>query len=142
MLRPIRDCPVCGGELHVSELSCRSCGTSIRNAFDPCRFCCLMEEQSAFLSAFLRNRGNLTSTAAELGMSPPTAGRRLDGLLEALGLERRERGETSSAENRSLLQRRILEQLDRGEITAEEATRRIRELRSGRWSLPDKASGG
>jgi hypothetical protein len=66
-----------------------------------------------------------------MGLSHPTVNKRLDALLAALGL--REEEETPLApcvrvHSRDNDRRRILEMLDRGEISAEEATRRLREL--------------
>jgi hypothetical protein len=100
----------------------------IRNAFEPCRFCALSRDQAELLDTFLRSRGNVSSMASEMGVSFPTAARRLDGLLETLGLRTTGdvRPEARDGGQQDRARRRILEQLDHGEITAEEATRRIR----------------
>lgn len=127
MVRPLSDCPVCGSELHVSELACGECRTVVRNTFDACRYCALGTDQSRMLETFLRNRGNLSSVASELGVSFPTAARRLDALLEALHLSGPRKSERTARRtiDTDAARRRVLEELDSGEITAQEATRRI-----------------
>jgi len=124
-------CPVCAGPLHVTELSCGACQTRVQSAFETCRFCRLSPEHLQFLEVFLRNRGNLSRVGEEMDISYPTVDKRLDAALTALGLieanaappppERRPNGRDHD-------RRQILEMLDRGEITAEEATRRLKEL--------------
>lgn len=132
VIHVLSTCPVCHGKLRITELACSTCQTVIRNSFEPSRFCALTPEQVRLLEAFLRNRGNLTGTASELGVSTPTVGRRLDGILQQLELRKQGGVEPAipPARQREVQDRRreILEQLDRGEITAEEATRRIREM--------------
>ncbi len=130
MARPLAECPICGSGLRVTELSCSECSTVIRNAFEPCRFCALSRDHAALLESFLRSRGNVSSMASEMGVSFPTAARRLDGLLEALGLRGADlvRSTPRSRPEQDRCRREILEQLDRGDITAEEATRRIRDI--------------
>jgi hypothetical protein len=124
MNRTLAKCPVCGDSLHVTELACDSCETRIHGVFGACRFCSLPPDQEQFLELFLRNRGNLTGVGAELGVSHPTVAKRLDAVLAALDL--------AAEDSRSLLREderaRIIEMLDRGEISAEDATRRLREL--------------
>jgi len=129
MIHALTACPVCGGQLKVTELSCSSCHTIIHNTFDACRYCSLSPEQAHLLEVFLRNRGNVRSTALELGVSYPTAGHRLDALLTYLGLRKTAKPEHPTvSEDREGQRRGLLEQLDRGEITAEEATRRLKDL--------------
>src|SRR2546423_5179346 len=77
-------CPVCAGDLHVTEVSCAHCGTKVRSEFEPCRFCRLSGEQLHFVELFLRSRGNLTSIGDELDMSYPTVTRRLEAIIAAL----------------------------------------------------------
>ena len=129
-------CPVCAGALHVSELSCKSCSTQIRGEFESCRFCRLSPEQMELIELFLRNRGNLTGVGADLSISYPTVTKRLDAALAALGLMN---GESHTelppppvvTPPRKALEKeraKILEMLDSGEITAEEATKKLQEI--------------
>ena len=80
----ISTCPVCQGELMISRLHCRSCGTALEGEFGVGRFGCLSREQLALLESFLRSRGNLKEMERELGISYPTVRSRLDKIIEAL----------------------------------------------------------
>jgi hypothetical protein len=114
-------CPACGEPLEVVRLHCRHCDTSIEGHFDPSRFALLEPEQLDFLETFLRARGNIREVERELGLSYPTVRSRLDALLQALGLRAAEPEDEGAAARRA-----VLDALERGEITAEEAVRRLR----------------
>jgi hypothetical protein len=131
MNRILGNCPVCTGDLYVAEVACDDCGTRVSSRFEISPFCRLSEEQNEFLELFLRSRGNISGVGTELGMSYPTATKRLEAILATLGWS--EVGEPVSLEPpkpdfRDEERKRILDLLDRGEITAEEAARRIHEL--------------
>ena len=131
MNRALSKCPVCDGNLLVTELTCPTCHTGVHGEFERCRFCGAPDEHARFVEVFLRNRGNLSNVGMEMGLSYPTVSRRLDAALRALGLrddsETRavvmQRRQTADARRRS-----ILDALDTGEIDAEEATRRLQEM--------------
>src|SRR5574338_1182166 len=82
----ISTCPVCEGELTISRLHCRSCGTALEGEFGVGRFGRLSREQLSLLESFLRSRGNLKEMERELGISYPTVRGRVDALVRALGL--------------------------------------------------------
>jgi hypothetical protein len=82
----IATCPICSGELAVTRLHCRSCGTTLEGDFNVGRFARLSREQFALLESFLRSKGNLKEMERELGISYPTVRARVDVLLRALGL--------------------------------------------------------
>jgi len=82
----IATCPICSGELAVTRLHCRSCGTTLEGDFSVGRFARLSREQFALLESFLRSRGNLKEMERELGISYPTVRARVDALLRALDL--------------------------------------------------------
>jgi hypothetical protein len=132
MARAIARCPVCEDALRVTELACDGCGTTVRNRFEQCRFCGISLDHAAFLEVFLRNRGNLSGVASDLGLSFPTVSRRLDGLLTYLGLRSQTVAPSGilapAGRDRDTARKRILEMLDRGDITADDATRRIRDI--------------
>jgi hypothetical protein len=111
-----RECPVCGGTLALTRLSCRSCGTELSGAFETCEFCALSKEDRQVLRVFLASRGNMKDLERHLGVSYPTARARFDALLNKLGL-----GEQAAPDPRL----RALEQLARGEIDVDEADRRL-----------------
>ncbi len=137
----IATCPVCSGELSVTRLHCRSCGTALEGEFGVGRFGRLDREQMSLLESFLRSRGNLKEMERELGISYPTVRGRVDALVRALGFG----GEMDSAidddlgeveleedaaheEKRTTERRDILERLARKEIGAEEAAEALRAI--------------
>jgi len=127
----IATCPVCTGELGVTRLHCRSCGTSLEGDFNVGRFSRLNREQQVLLDSFLRSRGNLREMERELGISYPTVRGRVEALIRALGYGPRadEPDEEAPTEQVTTLTRdAILERLARHEISAEAAASAIRSL--------------
>jgi hypothetical protein len=133
----ISTCPVCAGELAVTRLHCRSCGTTLEGEFSVGRFGRLTREQLALLESFLRSRGNLRDMERELGISYPTVRGRVEALVRALGFGPRadaaddadDAGSGADADPTAARQA-ILERLGRKEITAEEAAIAIRNLKA------------
>lgn len=134
----ISTCPVCEGELLISRLHCRSCGTALEGEFGVGRFGRLSREQLSLLESFLRARGNLKEMERELGISYPTVRARVDALVRALGLsdgetpvDQEEAGTSvvpQTTPDASERRRQILERLSRGEIDAAAAAVELREL--------------
>lgn len=116
--------PVTGGELYISELASDDSGVSIRGRFEIPRYARLDADQARFLETFLRCRGMLSSVERELGISYPTVRSRLDALLDALDLKPvKEDTRTNKLADKK---RKILDMLEKGEITAEEAKARLK----------------
>lgn len=86
MKKLISKCPCCNETLRITTLQCPECGMEMKNDFELSAFDRLSNEQYAFLVAFLQQRGNLKSVQNELGVSYPTAKKKLDDLLMALKL--------------------------------------------------------
>ncbi len=137
----IATCPVCAGELSITRLHCRTCGTAIEGEFGVGRFGRLAPEQLTLLESFLRARGNLREMERELGISYPTIRGRLDALVRALGLAEPDEAEPAPGGSetepeeapdadgdRSAERRAVLERLARREISAEEAASALRAL--------------
>lgn len=125
---PSKD-PVSGKPLYISELACDESGVTIRGRFELPRYCRLDEEQARFLETFLRCRGNISAVEKELGISYPTVRARLDALLQALEItpvKEEEAARRATAESLKAERNRILDQLERGEISPEEAKARLR----------------
>lgn len=137
----IATCPVCSGELTITRLHCRSCGTALEGEFGVGRFGRLDREQMSLLESFLRSRGNLKEMERELGISYPTVRGRVDALVRALGFGDAAAGDAvedgwddtpahAAADDGDAAARRreILERLARKEIGAEEAATALRDL--------------
>jgi hypothetical protein len=113
-------CPVTGEALEVTRLACPTSGIVIEGRFQPNEFALLPEEQLEFLRLFVKVRGNLKEVERILGLSYPTIRLRFETLLRTLGYE----GFEETRSDRS----GILEQLEQGEITPEEAARQLQML--------------
>jgi hypothetical protein len=130
----ISTCPVCSGELAVTRLHCRACGTTLEGDFSVGRFGRLSREQLALLESFLRSRGNLRDMERELGISYPTVRSRVEALVRALGFRENEgdapdaEAEAAAEAEGALSRQDILERLARHEIGAEDAATLIRNL--------------
>ena len=132
----IATCPVCAGELAVTRLHCRQCGTALEGDFTVGRFSRLNREQTALLESFLRSRGNLREMERELGISYPTVRARVEALVRSLGFGPRDAASEDEPDPDAQTVRRgttggrseILERLARREISAEEAAAAIRSL--------------
>ena len=116
-------CPVCDQDLEVTRLYCRHCDTALEGHFSLGRFYDLSPEQLHFVEIFVRCQGKLNRVQEELGLSYPTVRNRLHDVIRALGYEVDEEEEAPvSAETRQ----EVLAALETGEITTEEAARRLR----------------
>jgi hypothetical protein len=138
----IATCPICGGELAVTRLHCRSCATTLEGDFNVGRFARLSREQFALLESFLRSKGNLKEMERELGLSYPTVRARVEALLRALGLgddaavedlppestPRDPAGDAMAAQDVAAARRGVLERLARGDIDAVSAAAELRTL--------------
>lgn len=117
-------CPICGGEVTVTRIYCRECDTTIEGRFQSGPFSQLSQEQLDFIETFVRCEGKITRMEEELELSYPTIRNRLHEIIRALGYE--PGGEEPfgiSDEERQ----RILEDLDAGKISAEDAMRMLQE---------------
>ncbi len=116
------ECPVCGGELIVTSLSCRQCDTVIQGRFITGPFANLNNDQLNFLEVFIKNEGKITHMEKDLGLSYPTIRNRLHEIIRALGYEPGKEDTALSEEER----RQILDDLNEGKITSEEAMRMLK----------------
>jgi len=145
----ISTCPVCSGELAVTRLHCRSCGTTLEGEFSVGRFGRLTREQLLLLESFLRSRGNLRDMERELSISYPTVRSRVEALVRALGFGPRADSDEAADDaaaaaagatgtdsgsgaggstGAKAARQAILERLGRHEMTADEAATAIRSI--------------
>ena len=117
------ECPVCGGEMLVTRLACRECDTAIEGRFITGPFGQLSSEQIVFLELFIKNEGKITHMEKDLGLSYPTIRNRLHEIIRAMGYEPgKEENLPLNEEDR----RKILEDLNTGKITSDEAMLMLR----------------
>ena len=143
----IATCPVCAGELTITRLHCRACGSALEGEFGVGRFGRLDREQMGVLESFLRSRGNLKEMERELGISYPTVRSRVDAIVRALGFgdapaeddddfdddaDFEEVAGPGDEIDLAAERRAILERLARKEIGAEEAAEELRQLGAAR----------
>lgn len=116
-------CPICQSELTVARLHCSSCDTSIEGHFASGQFANLTPEQLEFVFTFVRCEGKINRMEQEVGLSYPTIRNRLHEVIRALGFEPgKEEVVEISAEKRSS----VLEDLEAGKISADDAMRLLR----------------
>lgn len=112
-------CPVCDSKLKVVRLQCDRCKTGIDGNFEMDKFSYLTSEQKEFIEIFVKNRGNIKEIEKDLGISYPTVRRSLDQVIEALGYNVKPSEEEVN-------KKEILEKLSLGELTSEEALKRLK----------------
>lgn len=117
-------CPVCGGELVVTALSCSECETKLEGRFANAAFSQLDDAQLAFVELFVRNEGKITRMESDLDLSYPTIRNRLMEIIRAMGYEP---GEDEFAGLSDEERKAVLDDLDAGKIDYEEALRLIQE---------------
>ena len=123
MYHVIGRCPVCEHTLEVTRLYCRHCDTALEGHFSLGRFYELAPEQLRFVETFVRCQGKLNRVQEELNLSYPTVRNRLHDVIRALGYEVDDEEEaTVSAE----IRQEVLASVASGEMSAEEAARRLR----------------
>lgn len=108
-------CPFCEGKLEISRLGCCQCDTSIDTTLPIPAFFRLPPDMQEFVMIFLRCQGKIRDVEKALGISYPTVIKRLDLVNVLLGNQAAPSGRKD-----------ILEQLERGEITVQEATQLLK----------------
>ena len=111
----ISRCPFCEGKLEISRLGCIQCDTSIDTTLPIPAFFRLPPDLQEFVMIFLRCQGKIRDVEKDLGISYPTVIKRLDLVNVLLGNQSAPSGRKD-----------ILEQLERGEITVQEATQLLK----------------
>ena len=112
-------CPVCSDTLTVTKLQCNHCNTVIENEFELPKFNLLTKEQLHFIETFLVCRGNIKEMEKELGISYPTVRGKLNEIVQALGHD--------SNDKTTVDERKIVGMLERGEISADEAIKMLKD---------------
>ena len=98
---------------------------TIRGRFEIPKWSRLSEDQENFLETFLRCRGMINSVERELGISYPTVKSRLEALLTTLELSP-VRDDSGKKDKQAEKRAKILDLLEKGEISAEEAKAKVK----------------
>jgi hypothetical protein len=117
--RVLCKCPICNGKLKAIKLKCNKCGTVIENDFEFSKFEYLGEDHLNFMEVFLKCRGNIKDVEKELGISYPTVRAKLDEVVTALGY--------TVFKKPVLDNKEVLDMLEKGEISVEQAVNMIKE---------------
>jgi hypothetical protein len=118
MKTALSKCPICEGELTVIRLHCDTCDTTIEGRFANGAFAGLTPEQLDFIETFVRCEGKITRMEEEMALSYPTIRNRLLEVIRALGYEP---GKEDVPDISDEKRKSVLEELDAGKISAEEA---------------------
>jgi len=86
MLKPLSNCPICGGELELVKLKCISCDLTLEGKLPTSRLASLSSDQQEFVEVFLLARGNIKEVERELGISYPTVRKKLEEVIQTLGV--------------------------------------------------------
>lgn len=121
MYQVISRCPVCGGKLKAVKLQCEKCDTAIENDFYLSKFDYLSAEDLFFAETFLKCRGNIKEVEKELSISYPTVRSRLNDIIRKLG------GKPSVPAPSAARKKEILDALENGEITPEQALEQMKD---------------
>ncbi len=120
----LNKCPVCGEDLIVSRYHCEACDTVIEGRFENSAFPGLTAEQIEFVKTFVRCEGRINRIEQEQRWgSYPTIRNRLREVIRAMGYEP---GKEESVELPDDMRRSVLDDLDTGKISAQDAMRRLR----------------
>jgi hypothetical protein len=108
-------CPECKQDMKVMQMACPSCGLSMEGDFEISPLGLLSLEDQTFVMAFVRHHGSIKKMESLFEISYPTVKNRLNSIAAAL-----DKGLEGPSPNLY-----VLEQLARGEITAEEALEKL-----------------
>ncbi len=117
-------CPICGGEVVVTQINCRDCNTTIDGQFSSRTFSQLTPKQMDFVETFVRLEGKITHMEKELGYSYPTIRKLLHDVIRALGYEP---GGDDTSELSEDERQKILNDLDEGAISYEDAMKLLKD---------------
>jgi len=113
-----------GGSLLVERVSIPGKHLTIEGEFTLPQLARLSLEDQVFIIAFLRSHGSIKEMEQTFGVSYPTIKARLNRISGQL-----EFVDTNPTPSRTEVRGEILDRLNRGEITAEEAIRALEELK-------------
>ncbi len=109
--------------MEIARLHCSTCDTSIEGRFSGGPIAHLTSEHLDFIITFVRCEGKINRMEQELDLSYPTIRNRLHEVIRALGYEP---GKDEPVEITPEKRNTVLEDLESGKISADEAMRMLR----------------
>jgi hypothetical protein len=108
-------CPGCHSPMKISRVACSACALSMEGEFEISSLGKLTAEDQTFVIAFLRSHGSIKKMEEVFDISYPTVKNRLNAIAAAL--DKNFRAPSANLE--------VLEQIASGELSVEEALKRI-----------------
>jgi hypothetical protein len=126
-----KKCPACNANLNITRLSCPDCGTEVTGSFTPDLFSRLSSNDYDFVVLFLKTKGNIKEMERELGISYWTIRSKLNEIVEQLGFGASETEEAPLSREADFSNRRqaILDQLNSGQLTVQEAAALLEQMK-------------
>lgn len=112
-------CPSCQGELRATRLSCPSCALQLEGQFEIPLLFRLPADDLAWITDFVRTSGSLKEMAKLGGVSYPTVRNRIDDIIRKL---------KELELDVDARRHRILDALEKGEITASSAADKLKKV--------------
>lgn len=120
-----KKCPSCQHDLYITRLTCQNCGTEVTGIYTPDFFWRLSPNDFDFIVLFIKTKGNIKEMERELGISYWSIRSKLNEIVERLGLEGEELEQEQTTNQRQV----ILEQLNSGLISVQEAAVMLEKLK-------------
>lgn len=115
-----RNCPVCDSELFITRLYCPECDTTVEGRFTFGGLGNLSPEQLAFVETFVACEGKINRVQKVLGIAYPTVRKRLEEVIVTMGYEVGD-DEEEDDNDHDELRRQVLDDLEAGRISSEDA---------------------
>lgn len=114
----VTKCPLCGGEVEITQFHCRSCDSSVSGHFHNCAMGSFDEETLRFVKIFLYAEGSIKQVEKLMNCSYPKVKNLLKKAKASLGVNDDEVAQSEDASE-------VLDLLNEGKISFEEAMERI-----------------
>jgi len=112
------ECPYCNEPMQPVKAACPKCGVAVEGSFRLPRVALLPADEAAFLAEYVLAGFSIKDMEKRVGMSYPAIRARLDRIIESMK-------KLSAPE---AARQAILDRLERGELSADEAIKLIEAL--------------
>ena len=121
MNKRLKQCPVCNSNLEIVEYKCPDCDTHIKGRFGVGDFAALTAQQQEFVKTFICCQGNIKEVEKALKISYPTVKNKLSEVTSILCSSPKSTFKANSDD--------VLDDIEKGNISVEEALSKLRERR-------------